>query len=204
MATRPNGIFLNLFFIFNYLKNSVSAKKLVRSQFSNEGSNPALGAQSLNHGIVGEVLSLFFNQVLFLRRIFFLFNHYVLSDSATPWTVDCQAPLFVGFPGQEYWSGLLCSLLQGMFPTQGGKPASPSSRMNSLPLSYWGSPAHCPWLRLFPLNENLSPSVVFTTFCDSLSLPHPYMSLCQNLFMPPSCNAMVFAEQSGKILKESR
>ena len=91
-----------------------------------------------------------------------------------------------------------------MFPTQGGKPASPSSRMNSLPLSYWGSPAHCPWLRLFPLNENLSPSVVFTTFCDSLSLPHPYMSLCQNLFMPPSCNAMVFAEQSGKILKESR
>ena len=32
----------------------------------------------------------------------------------------------------------------------------------------------------------------------------PDMSLCQNLFMPPSCNAMVFAEQSGKILKELR
>ena len=25
---------------------------------------------------------------------------------ATPWTVACQAPLFVGFPRQEFWSGL--------------------------------------------------------------------------------------------------
>ena len=26
---------------------------------------------------------------------------------ATPWTVARQAPLFMGFPRQEYWSGLL-------------------------------------------------------------------------------------------------
>ena len=25
---------------------------------------------------------------------------------ATPWTIVCQAPLSVGFPRQEYWSGL--------------------------------------------------------------------------------------------------
>ena len=25
---------------------------------------------------------------------------------ATPWTVTCQAPLSVGFPRHEYWSGL--------------------------------------------------------------------------------------------------
>ena len=25
----------------------------------------------------------------------------------TPWTVACQAPRFLGFPRQEYWSGLL-------------------------------------------------------------------------------------------------
>ena len=25
---------------------------------------------------------------------------------ATPWTVACQAPLSMGFPKQEYWSGL--------------------------------------------------------------------------------------------------
>ena len=27
---------------------------------------------------------------------------------ATPWTVACQAPLSMGFPRQEYWSGLPC------------------------------------------------------------------------------------------------
>ena len=31
----------------------------------------------------------------------------VVSDSSvTLWTVVHQAPLFMGFPGQEYWSGL--------------------------------------------------------------------------------------------------
>ena len=36
-----------------------------------------------------------------------LFSHYVVSDSfATPWTAACQAPLSMGFPKQEYQSGL--------------------------------------------------------------------------------------------------
>ena len=30
----------------------------------------------------------------------------VVSDSATPWTVARQAPLFMGFLRQGYWSGL--------------------------------------------------------------------------------------------------
>ena len=31
-----------------------------------------------------------------------------MSDSfVTPWTVACQPPLSVGFPRQDYWSGLL-------------------------------------------------------------------------------------------------
>ena len=30
-----------------------------------------------------------------------------MSDSfVIPWTVACQAPLSMGFPRQEYWSGL--------------------------------------------------------------------------------------------------
>ena len=33
----------------------------------------------------------------------------------TPWTVDCQAPLSMGFPRQEYWSRLPF-FLQGIFP----------------------------------------------------------------------------------------
>ena len=33
-----------------------------------------------------------------------------MSDSATPWTGACQAPLSMGFSRQEYWSGLPCPL----------------------------------------------------------------------------------------------
>ena len=35
-----------------------------------------------------------------------LFSCSVVSDSATPWTVACQAALSMGFSRQEYWSGL--------------------------------------------------------------------------------------------------
>ena len=33
-------------------------------------------------------------------------SHLVVSDSAAPWTVALQAPLSMGFPRQEFWSGL--------------------------------------------------------------------------------------------------
>ena len=48
-----------------------------------------------------------------------------MSSSATPWTEACQAPLSMGFPRQEYWSGL-------PFPFPGGlsdpgmEPVSPT------------------------------------------------------------------------------
>ena len=35
-----------------------------------------------------------------------LFSCSVMSDSVTPWTVACQAPLSMGFSRQEYWSEL--------------------------------------------------------------------------------------------------
>ena len=38
-----------------------------------------------------------------------------MSDSATPWTVACQAPLSMGFSRQENWSGL-------PFPSPGDLP----------------------------------------------------------------------------------
>ena len=46
-----------------------------------------------------------------------LLSHSVLSDSVTLWTVTCQAPQSMGFPRQEYWSGL-------PFPTPGDLPNS--------------------------------------------------------------------------------
>ena len=44
---------------------------------------------------------------------------------ATPWTVACQAPLSMGFPRQEYWSGFPFSS-PGDLPDPGIKPASPA------------------------------------------------------------------------------
>ena len=49
-----------------------------------------------------------------------------MSDSfATPWTVAHQAPLSMGFPRQEYWSGLPF-LSPGGLPRSGIEPTSPA------------------------------------------------------------------------------
>ena len=51
-------------------------------------------------------------------------------------------PLAMGFPRQEYWSGLPCPR-PGDLPHPGPEPASPVSlalQAGSLPLSYLGSP----------------------------------------------------------------
>ena len=44
---------------------------------------------------------------------------------ATPWTVAHQVPLSIGFPRQEYWSGLPFPP-PGHLPAPGIKPASPA------------------------------------------------------------------------------
>ena len=49
-----------------------------------------------------------------------------MSNSSTPWTVACQAPLSIGFSRQEYWSGLPC-LPPGDLPSPGIEPASLTS-----------------------------------------------------------------------------
>ena len=51
-----------------------------------------------------------------IKGVMLLFSCLILSDSfATPWTVALQSPLSVGFPRQEYWSGL-------SFPSPGDLP----------------------------------------------------------------------------------
>ena len=49
----------------------------------------------------------------------------------TPWAVVCQASLFVGFPGQEYWSGLPFPSPED--PDPGFEPRSPAFQADSLP-----------------------------------------------------------------------
>ena len=55
-----------------------------------------------------------------------------MSDSVTPWTVAHQAPLSIGFPGQEYWSGVPFPS-PGDLPDPGIKPRSPVLQADSLP-----------------------------------------------------------------------
>ena len=47
-----------------------------------------------------------------------------------PWTVALQAPLSMGFPRQEYWSGLPFPS-PGDLPNPGIKPTSPALQVNS-------------------------------------------------------------------------
>ena len=54
----------------------------------------------------------------------------VVSDSATPWTVAFQAPLFMEFSRQEYLSGLLFPY-PGDLPDPGIKPMSPAWQVDS-------------------------------------------------------------------------
>ena len=50
----------------------------------------------------------------------------------TPWTVDLQAPLFMGFPRQEFWSGLPFPPPEDR-PDPGIQPRSPTLQADSLP-----------------------------------------------------------------------
>ena len=66
----------------------------------------------------------------------------VVSDSATPWTVACQAPLSVGFSRQEYWSGLPFS--QEDLPNPGIELWSLALQADSLPSEPPGNPLVIP------------------------------------------------------------
>ena len=59
-------------------------------------------------------------------------SHSVVSDSATPWTVTCQAPLSMGFSRQEYWSGLPLPS-PGDLPDSGIEAGSPVLQADSSP-----------------------------------------------------------------------
>ena len=62
--------------------------------------------------------------------------HPTLSDP-----MDCvahQAPLFMGFPRQEHWSGQPSR--SGDLPEPVIEPGSPALQVDSLPLSHQGSP----------------------------------------------------------------
>ena len=58
------------------------------------------------------------------------FSHILLFE--TPWTIACQAPLFMGFSRQEYRSGLPFSP-PGDLPNPGIESRSPALQADALP-----------------------------------------------------------------------
>ena len=90
-------------------------------------------------------------------------------ESVTPGTVGCQAPLFMGFPGQEYWSGLLFPS-SGDLPDAGIEPGSgrsPAFQADSLPSE---QPGKC---MILGKEKSLFPSTLLG------SLPGACKSGCQ-------------------------
>ena len=67
------------------------------------------------------------------------FSHSIMSDSGNSWTAAHQAPLSIGFPRQEYSSGLPFPP-PGDLPDPTIKPKSPALQVDSLPLHHLGSP----------------------------------------------------------------
>ena len=60
----------------------------------------------------------------------------------TPWHVTCQVPLSMGFPKQEYWSGLPFPS-PGDLPHPGIKPTSPTLVGKFSTTDHQGSPYVC-------------------------------------------------------------
>ena len=65
---------------------------------------------------------------------------FVVSDFfVTPWTVAHQAPVSMGFPRQEHWSGLPCPPPSDL-PNPGIKPRYSNLQVDSLPSEPPGNP----------------------------------------------------------------
>ena len=74
------------------------------------------------------------------RQLLLPLSRSVVSDSfVTPWAVAHQAPLSVGFPRQESWSGLSFPS-PGHLPDPGIEPMTSACQADPLPLYQLGSP----------------------------------------------------------------
>ena len=130
--------FLNIYFyLFIWLHWVLSVACGI--QFSDQGLNPGplhweFKSQSRNHQGSPSV------------TCFCKYKHIVLSvicsvvsDSVTPWSVACQAPLSMGFPRQEYWREFPFPS-PGDLPDPGIEPRSPALQADSLPTEPPGKP----------------------------------------------------------------
>ena len=73
-----------------------------------------------------------FPVVLYVKFVVVVQSLSCVQLFAIPWSVALQAPLFMGFSRQEYWSALLFSS-PGDLTNPGIKPWSPALQADSLP-----------------------------------------------------------------------
>ena len=72
-------------------------------------------------------------------HLFLVLRHLVMSNSfVTPWTIDCQASLSMGFSRQEYSSGLPCPP-PGYSPGLGIESTSPVSPVAGRFFTHWAT-----------------------------------------------------------------
>ena len=79
------------------------------------------------------------NKWLKIQKVYSSLVAKSCSTLTTPRTIACQAPLSMGFPRREYWSGLPFPS-PGELPDPGIKPGSPELQADSLPIEQWGKP----------------------------------------------------------------
>ena len=70
------------------------------------------------------------------------FSRSVVSDSATPWTLNYQTPPSMGFSRQDYWSGLPF-LSPGDLSDPGIEPGCPALQADAVPSEPPGNTHMC-------------------------------------------------------------
>ena len=105
----------------------------------NLGKNPNSTNQGVNSQKLHRKISTWIHIAMF--RAGQVLSCSVVSDSLRPyrWTVVCQSPLSMGFPWQEYWSGLPFPPPGNLLKTQGLNRCLLHWQADSLLLSCWGS-----------------------------------------------------------------
>ena len=101
--------------------------------------------------------------VSFVSFVSFVVQSQVMSNCfATPWIIAHQAPLSMGFPMHDYWSGLPFPS-PGDLPNLGMELLSPSLKADSLPLSHKGRPVVSD--TLLQQNKFVQQQSIFVAFC---------------------------------------
>ena len=135
---------LHTFIIYSFPQSAFSSSQSIFTKYSDflaSTQNPILDAKCLIGKSESYLKPFFFLKLECVYRMM-LFSCKIGSDSfTTPQTIACQALLSIGFPRQEYLSGLQFPS-PGDLPNPGIKPTSPPLVGGSFTTEPPGKPKH--------------------------------------------------------------